>query len=494
MIARAAIVALVAAACATDDLGASREALRPTDPGEPAPGFAPGEMVRSVVSPGGAFRVHFSEVGPNAVAAADADGDGTPDAVEVVATTYDEARAFYADELGMRTPISDEIVGDGDGGDALFDVYLVDFAGRADGAYRGEACNAAGACAGYMIQENDFSGYPYPSFAVGTRVVGSHELFHAVQAAYGIDRGVIVSEASAVWATEQFDPSLRDFEGFIDGYLSRTDRSLAIDPTGPVPPFAYGAAILFQFLGERFDRDVVRGMWDRLATPDVSWLEAIDAELRAEHASSIDAALLDFARWNVRTDTRSDPMFYANGAFYVGPAVEPVAPNTEPTAYRLAAASTRYFSAALGSGLSFALDVDGAFEPGQLRLLAFAVDGESVTEVAALDPNTIGSASGSGDLWIALSHVRPDLPAVTGRPCIGTEAFVTECVGSTATPDAGGEADGGAIVTDAGTTPLDAGTSAPPEDEGCGCRSAGAVPLASLLVLVLAIEARRRRR
>jgi hypothetical protein len=121
-------------------------------------------MVRSVVSPGGSFRVHFSEVGPNAVATADADGDGTPDAVEVVATTYDEAGAFYAGELRMRTPVSDEIVGDGDGGDALFDVYLVDFAGRADGAYRNEACNAAGACAGYMIQENDFTGYAYPSY------------------------------------------------------------------------------------------------------------------------------------------------------------------------------------------------------------------------------------------------------------------------------------------------------------------------------------------
>jgi MYXO-CTERM domain-containing protein len=146
----------------------------------------------------------------------------------------------------------------------------------------------------------------------------------------------------------------------------------------------------------------------------------------------------------------------------------------------------------LGSGLSFALDVDGAFEPGQIRLLAFVVDGGSVTEVAALDPNTVGSGSGAGDLWLALVNARPDLGAVTGRPCVGTEAFVAGCVGSTA-PDAGVESDSGVIAADAGTAPPDAGmTTPPPEDEGCGCR-ATSPPSWALLLVVLGIVARRRR-
>jgi MYXO-CTERM domain-containing protein len=489
-----ALVVCAALGCTdADGVAGGRSLLRPTDSGEPAPRFAAGEAVESVVSPGGSFRIHYSESGPNAVRALDGDGDGIPDGVEEVARTYDEAHDFYADELGMRTPVSDEIVTDGDGGDALFDVYLVDFGGRGDGAYRGEACTAEGTCAGYMIQENDFAGYPYPSLAAGTRIVGSHELFHAVQAAYAMDEGVTVSEATAVWATEQFDPSLHDFEGFVAGYLERTDRSLAIDPTGPVPPFAYGAAIFFQFLTERYDRDLVRAMWERLAGSDVHWLEAIDAELRDRSASSIDEALLDFARWNVRTDTRADAtVSYASGAFYVAIVPGSITAGSEPTAMRLAPASARYFAVPLGGGLSFALDVDAAFEPGQLKLLAFTVDGSNVTEVAALDPNTIGSATGAGDLWVALVNARPDLAAVSGRACIGSEAFVTSCIGTETMPDAGA-GDGGSSGSDGGSSGTDAGTPPEPGDDGCGCRASPNDACFPIAMLALFAIARRRR-
>ena len=79
---------------------------------------------------------------------------------------------------------------------------------------------------GFIVQENDFAGYGYPSLTYANRVLASHEFFHAVQAAYDSEQSSIIGEGSAVWATEQFDGSLADFEGFLPGFFKHPDRSL----------------------------------------------------------------------------------------------------------------------------------------------------------------------------------------------------------------------------------------------------------------------------
>ena len=168
--------------------------LRPTDPRVPQGDFRydANEVVESIVSPAGHFRVHFSRQGRNAVPAEDVEATGVPDYVELVAETYDEVYRRYHEELGFREPLGDAILGGrGDGGDERFDVYLLDFAGRADGAYRRDACLSmnGSVCAGHILQENDFVGYAYPSRRVATRVLASHEYFHAVQAAYDSSTG-----------------------------------------------------------------------------------------------------------------------------------------------------------------------------------------------------------------------------------------------------------------------------------------------------------------
>ena len=78
-----------------------------------------------------------------------------------------------------------------------------------DGVYRTDGCrkDKPSICAGYMTQENDYKGYNYPSTAIANRILGSHEFFHAVQAAYDDAQDSVAREGSAVWATERFDPS-----------------------------------------------------------------------------------------------------------------------------------------------------------------------------------------------------------------------------------------------------------------------------------------------
>src|SRR5690606_35560108 len=97
---------------------------------------------------------------------------------------YDEVLAAYVGRLGFRAPLADGSLLD-NGGDARFDVYLLDFGGSADGSFRVDACGQDGAlptqCAGFMVQENDFAGYAYPSVRYANRLLAAHELFHAVQ-------------------------------------------------------------------------------------------------------------------------------------------------------------------------------------------------------------------------------------------------------------------------------------------------------------------------
>jgi hypothetical protein len=306
------------------DLSSAQPLDRPDTPGNTLQfNFEPGDVVEAHASASGGFLVHFTRQGPNAVPGADADGSGVPDFVEQVAAIYDEVLDVYVADLGFRAPLSDEAIAE-NGGDGRFDVYLVDFAGIGDGTYQVDGCSAANPdiCMGYMVQENDYAGYGYPNLTIANRILGSHELFHAVQAAYDRDQGTIFSEGSAVWATEQFDPSLPDFEWFIRGYLDAPDHSLDVPQPGPVDDFSYGSAIFFQFLDERYGAGTVRALWELVENgasgqDDPVWFEQIDAVLEQQAQTSFADAFVEFATWNLFTGERSDPARgYADGDGY----------------------------------------------------------------------------------------------------------------------------------------------------------------------------------
>ena len=191
------------------------QAIRPTDPNSGLQfAYSPGEIVEAYDSVDGGFKVHFTRSGKDKVLPGDANDSGIPDFVEQVANVYDDVDHFYA-AMGFRHPLSDQGQPD-NGGDGRFDVYLIDFATSADGAFAPDACPGDGStCYGYVSQENDFIGYPYPTPVIGTITLGSHEYFHAIQSAYDWRQGVVVQEGTAVLGEEEYDPALDDFEGFI---------------------------------------------------------------------------------------------------------------------------------------------------------------------------------------------------------------------------------------------------------------------------------------
>ena len=471
--------------------------LRPTDPVATLPRFEPGDVIETHDTD--SFRIHFVRTGPNAVPSTDANNSGVPDYVELVGQTYEEVQTFYADELGFRTPIGDGFVTDGNGGDDRFDVYLVDFGGRGDGQFRRDQCDLTQPtlCAGHMLQENDFFGYSYPSLRVASRILGSHEYFHAIQAAYDDDQDIIVGEATAVWATEQFDPSLNDLEGFVGRYLQRPERSMNVATGGLADGFPYAVGLFFQFLTERHDRSIVERLWRRLengaegvANPD--WFETIDRVLADDFGSSFADAFDEFAIWNLYTFTRSDPsQSYAGGALYPLVTTEPVVMPLRADRIRVFVASTRYYSASLEgrNEVTAALVVPpgGEDDLRGLRVHIAAISGTNVVDAvliadaASESPSTV-SATNADEVIAFVVNTLQEGDSRRPSLCLGTPAEVSACRADILADSAmdAGVGDG----ADAGVGAGDAGTS--PSSEG-GCQTAGRAADAWTWLTLLAV-------
>lgn len=484
-------------ASAAPELELSAAALRPDSPNtdELPPVFDKGEKVEIFDSPGGSFRVHFSREGGNAVPAADANGDGLPDYVTLVAAEYDKVGDFYANELGFDRPPSDATVPKDNGGDARFDVYLVDFSTSSDGSFRAEQCDTPSAtrCPGYMKQENDFAGHTYPSLALATRILASHEYFHAVQAGYDAKAGSNLNEGTAVWASEQYDPSLGDLESFASGYLDRPDRGLGQEPSGPVDAFSYGSSLFFQFLTERFDREVIRQLWTQLRDdvdtmgPERSWVRALDVSLFEEHESSIADAFAEFTRWNLYTAGRADPeLAYPNGAQYPELKTKSVTLPFRDDAPRVFPLAAKFYSARATKSGTVVLAVSSKTRLDGVRLLLAREAGGRIAEHAesiATDGASVKlEGVGEGDtIFAAVLNTRTEGESQRPDVCLGAPAEIKAC----AQPAKDGE------DSDAGESDESAKKAS---DGGCSVTAAqsrsGAAP--GLLLLAALLTCRRR--
>jgi hypothetical protein len=465
-------------------------AIRPTEGGLYA--YDPTDTVVSWDEPTGRVRVHYSIDGPSVTLLADADASGVPDFVEDVGFTAVDVLDLYAG-IGLRPPVSEDDLGLGPlGGSAALDVYLVDFAGVGDGHFGTDACTTVPRhCAGFLMVENDFAGYGYANLPQAVDVLASHELFHGVQDAYDSGQAVWFAEGTAVWGERQFDSGSLDFLAFADEYLRDTGRSLDVPPLGPVPAWAYGTALWWDFLTLRHDPGF---MHDLLLATETTTGEPADtlagmaAALEAR-GDALEAAWTAFASWNLATGGRAGAMPsypYAASLIGVTAEAEGAAIDDDNRFYPLAAT---YYRLDHGGGpmwfgvqtaapaLRFALHAvaggaaDGPVEPA---LAAWTPEGAGAW--ALLD----GADLPPGGYWIVGTQPAIADASVKVRVCIGDRTAATACAPA-------GAGDGGA--SEGAPVPASA-------DGGCSCAVGGAGPAfpGTLFALSLAFRPRRRRR
>jgi hypothetical protein len=458
---------------------------RPTDVGSDLFTFDAGDDVDTFDTEH--FRFHYTLSGTHTVPTGDGDANGVPDHVESLALIYEDALATYV-ALGFRAPLDD----DGrpnNGGDGRFDVYLVDFSFNADGAYNSEVCDD-NRCSGYMVQENDFRGYSYPSARVGNLTVASHELFHAVQAAYDASQPSVFAEGTAVWASEAFDANLSDLEGFSSGYLDDAESPLDTAGGGPVDLFTYGASVFFQFLSERHDSDLIVALLEAtedgargVADPD--WFHDALPAVLADVADTFADVFFDFTVACVVTDDKfvddTAVPHFENGDALARRTPEDAALPLSADPFLVFTSSSRLveFAARGRSTVDAALaDADPTQLAGlRVALVAHNVVTDDVRVATGVDRASI-AATDDDDLYLLVTNTNPDGDGARPRLCAGDAAEVDACVAAASEGEGEGEGD----------------DDDDDDDDSGGCACAGVDAAAVSGVALLALGRRRRQR
>lgn len=447
-------------------------AVRPTEGGMFS--FDVTDVVEYWDEPTGAVRVFYSVDGPSVTRLNDADEDGIPDLPQDVATTAAEVLSFYETDMGLRLPISEEDMGlDPLGGSYALDVYLVDFDGNGDGAFGIDYCiDAPRHCSGYLSIDNYPTGYPSLQNAVD--VLTSHELFHGIQNAYDAEQEVWFSEGSAVWGELQYDPDSVDFLWFADEYLADTGRSLDRPPSGPVPSFAYGTCLWWDFLTTRHDPGLMNTLLEATETPTgvaVDTLAEMEAAIEGL-GDSLGDAWFEFVSWNLATGPRAgatESYDYAADLDGVVAEAEGSSIDDDNRFYPLAATYFRldHDGGAIWFGveeaapeLTFALfPVEGGADDGAVEP---AVDSWTAGQAGAWAVAE-GADLAAGGYWLLGTYPARADESIKVRFCLGGQDDAAECgavIGDDDDDDSEGE-------DDDDETPSD------DDDDGCGCTADG---------------------
>ncbi len=363
--------------CATPLAVAAVEALEGADPFAGrllARALQPPSLAHHAVSPSGHFRFHYDTEGPDAVGAADADGNGVPDYVDLAMTLADSAWHVQVEVLGYQEPPEDGGFG---GGDEI-DIFLTDV-GRSRRYGLTYPLSGGDSGPSYLEIDNDFenpvfgtadgvcSGYSGSRGHDALRVTLAHEFFHAVQFGYyqGYD-GAWWQEASATWMEDVLHPGVNDYLQYVCIFLESPKS--ALDSGDPrVDLHAYGSSIFAFFLDQRYGRETIRFTWEEHARRRAVSLDNFDRALRDFHGEAgvsgpeagLDRAFSDFAVWSWFVGDRHRDEFFTEGDRY---------PSREEPAFPVSAGAAAADSGAIDHMASRYVRLDPRLLPGGATL------------------------------------------------------------------------------------------------------------------------------
>ena len=430
-------------------------------------GFESTDVIETRDSATGAVRVHFAVEGPSTTWLDDEDGDGEPDFPLYALETAEDSLLLYA-ALGLLPLSPESDFGLDAGGTDAIDVYMPAFQQGADGAWRSDACDSTH-CAGHLLIDHRFENYFDPYF--GLETVVPHELFHGIQAAYSPDWPVWFSEGTATWSERQYVEDSADFMGFAQRYLDDYTRPIDRPPAGPVPSFAYGSALFFDFLTLRHDPELMTELLelasvDVQADPGADLLAAVDATL-ALRDDSLEEAWVDFTRYNLAVGARAGGIeSYPYADRFLAPEVEARGRflDIDPRYFPYAAVYHRYNHA----GGPVQLWSEEAAAAVHLEL--FPTNDTDDVQPSVWTGTLDGELQDLGDLPEGIYYLLGTVPtrepnSISVRMCLGVPDDVAPC-----------------------TVPVEE----PSEDEGCGCSTGAPGSLWALPFGALALVRRRR--
>lgn len=248
----------------------------------------------------GFFKFHYTQSGDDGVSPVDTDGNGIPDYVDLIVSTFDSiSRVDFTDMEYIRPPSDGWYWQYDNGGSDLYDVYIFEletgyygyvqaedyaqntgFATRGDNEYS-ESVDEDRAMTTFMALRNNYDGFTGVESEI-IQVTSAHEFFHAVQYGYdGWEAGWLL-EATAVWMEEVHYDEINDCYQYLEEFFEYPEWSINRDVNR-----GYGAYIYFSYLTDnRVSTDFIRTIFERSVEYD---------SFNQDHSiSTLTAALSDY--------------------------------------------------------------------------------------------------------------------------------------------------------------------------------------------------------
>ena len=267
----------------------------------------------NLLSPSGHFRVHYDTEGVNAVSPQDDDANGIPDYIDLALAILDSTWVLEIEQLGYKSPPSDNGLGGGD----EYDVYVVELGvGR---SFYGFAYPGTSGATTYSHLEidNNFTdpGYKQTRGLDALRVTIAHEFHHAIQFGYyATFDGSWWQESTSTWMEEVAYPHIDDYLQYLTYFLSEPQRALNSGPYQSL--HTYGSAIFSLFLDQRYGRELNRLIWEELGQRKSVNLDHFDHVIRQVEPGGLGVVMGEFAVWNYFTNNRYRDPYYAEGNLY----------------------------------------------------------------------------------------------------------------------------------------------------------------------------------
>ena len=311
---------------------ARRLLARPTTPGGTGGGAATYTVPEEPPVCGARFCIHYvasSETEPteDAPPPGDADGNGIPDYVETMASTFDYVYAFENERLGWRPPQPDGDRGCPGGAPECMnktDVYIADIGEQSIYGYAApDPGQATLNQAAYLVMDDDYAGDEFPRYEGDAlppmQVTAAHEYNHVLQFGYDVAQDTWMFEATATWMEDEVYTQVDDYLQYLAPWSQMSFVPLtsfdANDSGNPDNVKVYGDLVWNRWIDERFGAETVRNAWESsLITEPRSFAPgAYDAALRRRGSSFFDSFsrfAADTAEWRA-----SNTPFAEGGAF-----------------------------------------------------------------------------------------------------------------------------------------------------------------------------------
>jgi len=261
------------------------------------------QLNKSIVSPAGIFRIHYSDTGV----------DSLEYSIDEFAKAADSAYFFETGTLGYPPAPADNMAG----GDKLYDIYIYNL-GIVYGFTTPETGLGNKRYTSFVSIDNSFAGNVFFTHGLNAaKVTIAHEYHHAIQIGnykYDSNDSFYYELTSTSMEDFVFD-YINDYYSYIHRYFDHTESTFAQTQGG-----GYDLAIWNLYLNQRFASisdtlgfHILKRSWELIRTRRA--ISAISNALE-EAGYSFKSELNNFGVWNYFTGYRYNPDYYKDGADY----------------------------------------------------------------------------------------------------------------------------------------------------------------------------------